>query len=296
MEHASPHSNAYDQLVCGNLGLLFIELTLRCNERCLHCYADASPEQSTQLGYREIARALDEAAIMGERPRVQFTGGDPLIHPDLVACVRHARALSFGEIEIYTNGLLLHAAPLLEQLIPLQPSFAFSFYAHDATLHDEITRVPGSHERTVSAIRRVLRAQLPCRVSIIDMARNHEVITETANHLRDLGVEEDAIAIHAVRSIGRGSDGAEPRATGREPSPLPPRRGKLCIAANGAILPCVFSRTIELGNIRHGAIREQLSAIPVGNRIAVPEHWQRCQQRLSCGDCQLSAWLMEHLS
>jgi len=290
IEHATTDSNAYQHLVCDDLGLLFIELTLRCNERCLHCYAGSDPERSETLTGNEVKRVLDEARTMGN-PRVQFTGGDPLIHPDLVELVRYAHRLDFDTIEIYTNGLLLHQ-PLLQQLAPFAPRFAFSVYSHRAEHHDAITRVPGSHGRTVDAIRRVVAMQLPVRTSMIIMDENREDHDDTHQWLIDLGIRADHIGSDNVRAIGRGTERAAHNLS-REISPIPPRGGKLCISADGRIYPCIFSRNAELGSIRHGTIRDQLAAIPIQPRQRSSHHWHHCQQRLTCSDCQLSAWLLE---
>lgn len=287
IEHATVHSNAYQQLVCDNLGLLFVELTLRCNERCLHCYAGSDPERSEALTCDEVKRILDEGRTMGN-PRLQFTGGDPLIHPDLVTLVAYAHALQFETIEIYTNGLLLHQ-PLLEQLAPFAPHFAFSIYSHKAAHHDAITKVPGSHKRTVDAMQRTIAMQLSVRASIIIMHQNRDDLAATQQWLISLGVAAEQIGSDSVRAIGRGSDHATERPN-HEVRPVPARRGKLCISADGRIYPCIFSRNSELGSIRHGTIREQLTAIPIQPQHHCADH---CQQRLTCSDCQLSAWLLE---
>lgn len=288
---ATPTSDALRQLVCGDLGLLFVELTLRCNERCLHCYADATPEQQAHLSAEEIIDLLDQARALG-RARVQFTGGDPLIHPELVTAVRHARARDFATIEIYTNGLLLHDA-LLQRLTEAGGAalaFAFSLYSHDAARHDAVTRLPGSWQRTITAIRRVVARGIPCRVSIITMAHNRDDAEPTRALLRSMGVEEAAIAVHPIRAIGRGRDQSVDRDEEPAlPTPLPPRRGKLCVAADGAILPCIFARGRRLGNIRRGAIVEQLRAIPIGPASAAVD---ACHNQLSCHDCRTSAWLL----
>jgi len=292
IEHASPTSNAYQQLVCDDLGLLFIELTLRCNERCLHCYAGSDPERTETLTCDEVKRTLDEARTMGN-PRVQFTGGDPLIHPDLVTLVAHAYALQFETIEIYSNGLLLHQ-PLLEELAPFSPHFAFSIYSHLAAHHDAITKVSGSHQRTISAIQRVVAMQLPLRASIIIMDENRDDLDATQQCLIAMGIPADHIGSDTVRAIGRGSERAsQPPNNHHNMRPLPPRAGKLCISADSRIYPCIFSRNSALGSIRHGSIREQLTAIPIAPQPHHADHWLRCQQRLTCSDCQLSAWLLE---
>ncbi|MDQ6950494.1 MAG: radical SAM protein [Mariprofundales bacterium] len=283
-------------LVVGkSLGLLFIELTLRCNERCLHCYAGSDPERVEMLTKAQVERVLDQARQLG-RPRVQFTGGDPLIHPDLPELVAYAVALDFAEVEIYTNGLLLHDA-LLAQLRPFAPKFAFSLYSHNGAHHDAITGVPGSHVRTVAAMRRALAANLRVRASMILMGPNQMDAEATRAFLIELGVDAGAIHVDRVRAIGRGV------AQAMAPSPsdfsppvfLPPkasRAGKLCVSADGQLYPCIFSRQVSLGSIHQGTISEQLA----GSILPSPpdgSRWRDCQQQLTCADCQLTAYLLK---
>ncbi|MDQ6965499.1 MAG: hypothetical protein Q9M23_01075, partial [Mariprofundaceae bacterium] len=65
LEHAQTTPPSASQLILGSgLGMLFIELTDRCNESCIHCYAESSPQRSTSLSRDEIARVLSEARAL----------------------------------------------------------------------------------------------------------------------------------------------------------------------------------------------------------------------------------------
>ncbi|MDX8391913.1 MAG: radical SAM protein [Mariprofundaceae bacterium] len=296
------------------LGMLFVELTDRCNESCLHCYAESSPACSARLSREEIKRVLEQARALGQ-PAVQFTGGDPLLHPDFVFAVQTARALDYPTIEIYTNGLALSGA-LLETLQPLQPRFALSIYAHDAAVHDRITQTPGSLARTLKAISRIQAAKLPLRVGIILMAENRDMKAATIDFLmREVGLDAGQIGVDVVRSAGRGefmqdyqgetasirrlshksgavddagADGAEKTENRKRH-----RRGKLCISASGDVFPCIFSRRARLGNIRQHSLGEMIQAL-AARRPAMPSEgrWQQCRQRLSCSDCQMIAYFL----
>lgn len=309
--HETTATPRLDRLILGaELGMLFIEITDRCNERCIHCYADAAPERTNRLTLADIEAVLHAARKLGN-PAVQFTGGDPLIHPDLVEAVRLARKLGFDPVEIYTNGLAL-SDTLLHRLAPHQPRFAFSVYSHDAATHDAITRVPGSHERTIRAIHKARAADLPVRASIIVMAENRGHEAETIRFLRrECGLSDDRIGLDVVRSAGRGAfihDLEPDRATlqsakspghrpieGRDqrPKTTPVRRGKLCVSASGAVHPCIFSRRITLGNIRQTPLDEIVRNLSA-RRLAKPPaaRLEACKSSLSCADCQAIAWAL----
>jgi len=315
LDQLQTNAPAPSKLLLGSgLGMLFIELTDRCNESCIHCYAESAPERSARLNREEIQRVLEEALQLGT-PAVQFTGGDPLIHPDLVFAVQTARDLGYQMLEIYTNGLALNAS-LLEELAPYSPSFAFSIYSHDAAIHDAITQTPGSLLRTLKAMHRVQAADLPLRVGMILMSENRGMEEATFTFLqKELGLDETQFGTDMVRSTGRGEFMPENQSTTSdlqrfrhrtdtpqevEPTPLKReedvavRHGKLCVSSNGEVFPCIFSRRTKLGNIRKQSLSDILASLD-RRALSEPsiENWQQCRESLSCSDCQAIAYLLQ---
>jgi radical SAM protein with 4Fe4S-binding SPASM domain len=297
LSNASVVTNSLRQLLLGDgLGMLFVEVTAKCNERCIHCYADSSPERNEFLTLDEIKLALNQARELG-RPNVQFTGGDPLIHKDLVPAVAHAAGLDFQGIEIYTNGLLLSDA-LLTMLAPYQPRMSFSVYADSAKVHDAITRVPGSWKRTIDAMRRTMAAGLQVRAGVVLMPENMECAGRMSNFLEsELGMDARDVHFDPIKQTGRGrfmdDDTGIMVAPSHAPMSGPQRRGKLCISADGNVYPCIFARHVRLGNIRAHTLEEILSGLD--HRQAAPpssKRWQMCQKQLSCTDCQIIAYVI----
>lgn len=270
-------------------GLLFVELTARCNERCTHCYADASPERAEELSLDQVRAALDDARALGFAS-VQFTGGDPLLHRGLVEAVEHARSVGFTRVELFTNGLSL-STELLDRLAPMRPEFAFSVYSHDPEEHDAVTRVPGSHARTLRAIRRCLDRGLRARVGVTSMASTSGEAwqggTKVRALLRELGLADDAIRITQSRSVGRGDAfGAE----GEGYHGLVPGEadGKACVAADGTVHPCIFARDLPLGRLSERSLRDILEDDrPVRADLALGDRLREAALRLSCGECRV---------
>ena len=83
-----------------------IEITNRCNLRCPVCFADAG--EGFDLSLTQINAMLDQlVATEGNPEMVQFSGGEPTLHPDIVACVAAARERGVGHVMINTNGIRL---------------------------------------------------------------------------------------------------------------------------------------------------------------------------------------------
>ena len=58
-------------------------VTRRCNLKCVHCYAHARDEEfKGELSTSEGKAVLDDLAAFGA-PVVLFSGGEPLVRPDL---------------------------------------------------------------------------------------------------------------------------------------------------------------------------------------------------------------------
>jgi uncharacterized radical SAM superfamily Fe-S cluster-containing enzyme len=85
-----------------------VDLTNRCNLTCPVCFANANA-----AGYlyepdlSQVRKML--AALRNERPAagrvVQFSGGEPTIHPNFLEILRMAREMGFSHIQVATNGL-----------------------------------------------------------------------------------------------------------------------------------------------------------------------------------------------
>jgi cyclic pyranopterin phosphate synthase len=98
---------------------LRISLTDRCNLRCVYCMPKEGLQwqaRADQLSAEEIVRVVETAAQGGVR-RVRLTGGEPLVHPQVVEIVRRIASIpNIEEVSLTTNAMLLErlAQPLAD--------------------------------------------------------------------------------------------------------------------------------------------------------------------------------------
>src|SRR5215472_3520747 len=124
------------------LSLLWLELTGKCNLRCVHCYADSAPTGTHGTMTRaDWERTIQQAKAVGVH-RLQLIGGEPTIHPDFSHLVRYATALGFPVVEVYSN-LIRVPPPMWELFSACHVSLATSFYSLHPAVHDQITKRPG---------------------------------------------------------------------------------------------------------------------------------------------------------
>jgi 12,18-didecarboxysiroheme deacetylase len=81
-------------------------VTRACNLKCVHCYAKADNQKAdNELTHEEGLALLDDLARFGA-PVVLFSGGEPLMRPDLTELARHAVGKGMRAV-ISTNGTLI---------------------------------------------------------------------------------------------------------------------------------------------------------------------------------------------
>jgi radical SAM protein with 4Fe4S-binding SPASM domain len=131
-----------------------IDLTYRCNEKCVHCYLDH--DDHGEMSTVEIKHLLSEMAEAGVFI-LTLSGGEIFMRKDFFEILEHARDLTFC-IKLKTNAVLVREKQA-ERLRDLGvESIQVSIYSHRAEVHDAITKVPGSLRRSLDAIR-FLKAQ-----------------------------------------------------------------------------------------------------------------------------------------
>lgn len=143
--------------------ILELEITWRCNLRCLHCYVDATElRRCDELTLGEIETILDEAVALGVE-ELSLTGGEVLMRADLPEILAMGRDRGMG-LRFVTNGSLLDEA-WFERLRPFPLKLVtISLDGVDPAVHDELRGAP-CHAPTVAAIERLLDGGVP--VSII---------------------------------------------------------------------------------------------------------------------------------
>jgi cyclic pyranopterin phosphate synthase len=83
---------------------LRISLTPKCNLRCIYCHAEGEISPQDPMSADEIAEVMRVAAKFG-MTSVKFTGGEPLIRPDIIDIIRFVP--DGMESSLTTNGTLL---------------------------------------------------------------------------------------------------------------------------------------------------------------------------------------------
>lgn len=128
-----------------------LDLTYRCNERCVHCYLDH--DDHGEMTTAEILRVLDEVAEAGTF-FLTLSGGEIFMRRDLFEIVAHARSRLFA-VKLKTNAVMVTRARA-ERLARLGiAEVQVSVYSHRPEAHDAITKLSGSLRRTLEGVKRL---------------------------------------------------------------------------------------------------------------------------------------------
>jgi radical SAM protein with 4Fe4S-binding SPASM domain len=145
-----------------------LDLTYRCNERCIHCYLDH--DDHGEMTTAEIKDLLDQMADAGVF-YLTLSGGEILMRRDFFEIVEHARARTFC-IKLKTNGVLIREKEA-ERLRALGvESVQISVYSHRPEVHDAVTKMPGSFRQTIEAVRFLRKQGLHVTIANVLMIQN----------------------------------------------------------------------------------------------------------------------------
>lgn len=105
--------------------LAIIEVNEACNLTCPVCFADSSVKREAHRPLFEIERMLETLiASEGEPDLVQFSGGEPTLHPQFFDILQAAKARPIRHLMINTNGLRIAREPgFAERLAEFMPGF-----------------------------------------------------------------------------------------------------------------------------------------------------------------------------
>lgn len=126
-------------------------VTRRCNLKCLHCYAQATagpaPDELSHQAALDLLRDLKDFGT----PVVLFSGGEPLLRPDLLELVDRAVAHGMRAV-ISTNGTLI-SRDLAWRLKDLGLSYVGISLDGTAAVHDRFRGEPGSFAAAMAGVR-----------------------------------------------------------------------------------------------------------------------------------------------
>jgi radical SAM protein len=163
------------------------EITRACAFACKHCRADAQHgrdplELTTQEGFQLI----DRLAEFGS-PILIFTGGDPMMRPDLYELIAYSTEKGLRCSLTPTATSL----PTVERLQQVKEAgirrIALSLDAPSSEVHDEFRQVKGSWDRTMRILHNADKIGLSVQVNTTVSTFNHLLLPEMVPFVEEVG-------------------------------------------------------------------------------------------------------------
>lgn len=162
-----------------------LDLTYRCNERCIHCYLDH--DDHGEMTTAEIKGLLDQMAEAGVF-YLTISGGEILMRRDFFDLLAYARARTFC-VKLKTNGVLIREKQA-ERIRALGVEYVqISIYSHRPEAHDAITKMPGSLAKSIQAMRLLRQHGIHVIIANVLMAQNAKDYLGVKALAKELGAQ-----------------------------------------------------------------------------------------------------------
>lgn len=185
------------------LGQLYFYLTAGCNLACRHCWLapkfDPGADRYPVLPVELFETAIREAKPLG-LSGVKLTGGEPLMHPEIVQLLEIVRHEELG-LNVETNGVLCTAELAAEIAKSGNPFVSVSLDGADAATHEWVRGMQGSFEKALQGIQNLVEAGLRPQIVMSLMRVNGGQVETLIRLAESLGA--DSVKFNIIQPSGR---------------------------------------------------------------------------------------------
>jgi radical SAM protein with 4Fe4S-binding SPASM domain len=309
---ATPLATALDNLYWKKLYIkkMHLELTYRCNFRCIHCYNTTHLGGNDELSTEQWISTLTQLADMGCY-LLTFTGGELFVRGDVVDILSAACMRGFT-FRINTNGSLLNERMVgrLEPLRAFMQAIDISFYGASPEVHDALSRKPGGYANTIRAVHLLREAGFAFTTKYITMKDNFDGLPIFERDMKALGIR---YGIHTGSLIPRTDRNRGPlvqlltdaqyrlflsshtlKTPGSNPGACRPGHIRGAITPQGDVSPCEWLTDFKCGNLKAQSLKEIWYSGTFGSFRKVFEEDSECPScslQPSCNRCPAHSYL-----
>ena len=176
-------------------------MTRRCNLKCMHCYsASADIDYPDELTTDEGKKLIDDLAAFGA-PVILFSGGEPLLRPDLLKLAQYATDKGMRAV-ISTNGTLI-TREIAAKLKTIGLSYVGVSLDGLEKTHDRFRGTKGAFERAMEGIRNCRDAGIKVGIRFTVNKRNLADVPAMFDLLKKEKIER--LCFYHLVYTGRGS-------------------------------------------------------------------------------------------
>ncbi len=287
--------------------MLWVEITDKCNFKCIHCYNSSAYKNSNNLQLSKIYEIIKDG-YLNKFNTIQFTGGEPLLHPDIEQIINYVSEYKYKAIEIYTN-LSLISDKQLDLIKNNNIHIATTLLGSNSEIFEKCTHIKGGFNIWLKNAIKIKKLGIQFRISVVRMKQNENDIKNIEILLKKYSLIDENTSINPddVRPTGRTTMNIVPEhpyineKKVKQVVDITEEKyffgtiynscwgGSLAIAANGEVYPCIFARTEKIANIHDKTLSEII-------KNDVSKYWnitldkvekcKDCEFRYGCYDCR----------
>jgi radical SAM protein with 4Fe4S-binding SPASM domain len=263
---------------------LHLEITSLCNERCIHCYIPHDYKVSyiePHLFYNVIEQCKNLRLL-----HLTLSGGEPMLHKNFREFLRYCRESDFS-VNVLSNLTLLDDEIIKEMKLNPLLGVQVSLYSMDSKVHDLITQMKGSFEKTKNAILKLIENDIPLQIScpimkqnknsyndVIEWAKKYKIYAgddygliarynHTTQNLRcRLSMNEiKKVMIEKVNDAPKfleqlRLDAEKKKTKTADDTVCSVCHSSICVAENGNVYPCAGWQDYVVGNVKETSLLE----------------------------------------
>lgn len=290
---------------------VWLELRKSCNMSCIHCYNSSNPkaENKCQLMTKNKWFEIIEQLKEYNPKTVILIGGEPLMYDGVDEIIKYIRKNIKNTVIVLYSNLTLLTKEFICILKENDVKVVTSIYGSTASIHDKITTVNGSFNKTVKGIKLLKDNNISIKANVVLMSINENDIENTKVLIKELTGKDTKVDI--VRNVKPGLEYLQPQIAIKErvirnvksisnmtsDRYLKNMRGNFCwqgkinICYDGTVTPCImFQGNKDVLSLKDETIEKVLSDNIIKkywsmgkDKIAVCKD---CEYRYFCPDCR----------
>lgn len=261
-----------------------IEITSKCNAKCLHCYIphDSKVNHIETVLFYNILEQCKEMKVL----HLTLTGGEPMLHKDFIGFLKKCKEYNLS-VNVLSNLTLLTDEIIEEMKANRLLSVQVSLYSMDSKIHDSITQTKGSFEITKNSILKLKEKDVPLQISCPIMKQNKDcykdVLKWAETHNFHVGSDyviiarcdhttqnlKSRLSINDIKEVINEKIGNEPKylelmeKESEKKKNITPDdivcsvcHSSICISDNGNVYPCAGWQGYVVGNVNETSLKD----------------------------------------
>jgi radical SAM protein with 4Fe4S-binding SPASM domain len=165
---------------------LMVEVTNRCNKRCVHCFIPHE-HKTNDITIDALFKAIDQCCDMGLK-HITLTGGEPMFSDNFLNVLQ--KTIQCGlSITIYSSLTLLTDDITAMLKTGNIREVQASLYSINPKIHDSVTNLEGSCEKTKAALLHLAKNNIPVRIACPVIKQNKKSYKDVLLWAREHNIE-----------------------------------------------------------------------------------------------------------